>query len=68
MIGFGRVFTAEELDIVEGFGITKTPTLMILKAGNLVRDIPGAVDEAMLKALMDELRELDIAALEPKKD
>ena len=63
LIVFGRVDTAAEKDIVEGFGITKTPTLLMMKEGNLYREIPGGVDEGYLKAMMDELRELDMDAL-----
>lgn len=52
---YGRVKTEAEKDIVEGFEITKTPTLMVYLEGQELRNIPGGCDEAMMKAIINEI-------------
>ena len=51
---FGRVKTEVEKDIVEGFEITKTPTLMVYLEGKEMHNIPGACDEATMKAIINQ--------------
>ncbi len=62
-IVFGRVNTDVERDIVEGFSLQKTPTLIIFKEGIEVHHIPGAVDAPMLRSLIDSVREIDMDAV-----
>ncbi len=53
---FGRVRTEIENDIVEGFEITKTPTLIIYLEGQELRNIPGGCDEATMKAIINDIK------------
>ncbi len=60
---FGSVRTEVENDIVEGFQITKTPTLMVFLEGQEARNVPGGCDEATMKAFINEIiYELEQAA------
>ena len=49
--------------IVEGFQITKTPTLMVYLEGQEARNAHGGCDEATMKAFINEIiYELEQAA------
>ena len=54
-IEFTQMFERfSEKNIVEGFEITKTPTLMVYLEGQELRNIPGGCDEATMKASINE--------------
>ncbi len=47
--------TEVEKDLVEGFEITKTPTLLVYLEEPEIRSIPGGCDEAAIKAIISEI-------------
>lgn len=59
-IVFGKVDTDAEPELAERFGITSIPTLMAVRDGVIVYAQPGAIPEATLENLIEQVRELDM--------
>lgn len=59
-IAFAKVNTEEERELAAHFGIRSIPTLMVLRDQIIVYMQPGALPEAALKQLVDQVTELDM--------
>lgn len=61
---FGTVDTQAERTLAAEASISSIPTLMAFKDGKLVHRQAGALPAAALEQLIEQLRELDVAAAE----
>lgn len=64
-IFFGKVNTEECQDLAQAFHVRSVPTLMAFKKGELVFEQPGLLPPHDLLELLDKLRKIDLAAIEP---
>ncbi|OWY39243.1 thioredoxin [Xenophilus sp. AP218F] len=61
-IVFGKINTEEERDLATHFKIRSIPTLIAIKDGVMVFNQAGALSAGQLEQLLQQLRELDVAA------
>jgi len=59
-ITFGKVDTEDQPDLAGAFGIMSIPTLMIFREGIAVFSQPGALPEASLESLIEQVEALDM--------
>jgi thioredoxin 1 len=59
-IVFGKVDTEAEQELAERFDITSIPTIMAIRDGVIVFAQPGALPEAALENLIEQVRALDM--------
>jgi thioredoxin 1 len=59
-ITFGKVDTEAQPDLAGAFGIMSIPTLMIFREGIAVFSQPGALPEASLESLIEQVQALDM--------
>jgi thioredoxin 1 len=59
-IVFGKVDTEAQPELSERFGIASIPTLMAIREGVIVFAEPGALPEAMLENVIEQVRALDM--------
>ncbi|GAA5193000.1 thioredoxin [Rugosimonospora acidiphila] len=59
-IVFGKVDTEAEQYLAQQFGIQSIPTVMVVRDGVIVYEQPGAMPEAMLESLIEQVRDLDM--------
>jgi thioredoxin 1 len=62
-IVFGKVDTEDQPELAQAFGIMSIPTLMIFREGIAVYGQPGAIPEAGLESLIEQVRVLDMDAV-----
>jgi thioredoxin 1 len=62
-IVFGKVDTEDQPELAQAFGIMSIPTLMIFRQGIAVYGQPGAIPEAGLESLIEQVRALDMDAV-----
>jgi thioredoxin 1 len=62
-IVFGKVDTEDQPELAQAFGIMSIPTLMIFRQGIAVYGQPGAIPEAGLESLIEQVRALDMEAV-----
>jgi thioredoxin 1 len=62
-IVFGKVDTEDQPELAQAFGIMSIPTLMIFREGIAVYGQPGAIPEAGLESLIEQVRALDMEAV-----
>jgi thioredoxin 1 len=62
-IVFGKVDTEDQPELAQAFGIMSIPTLMIFREGIAVYGQPGAIPEAGLESLIEQVRALDMDAV-----
>jgi thioredoxin 1 len=65
-IVFGKVDTEAEQALAAAFDIRSIPTLMAVRDGVIVFAQPGALPEAMLESLIEQVRALDMAEVREK--
>jgi thioredoxin 1 len=58
---FAKVDTEAEQDLAAQYGVTSIPTLVIYRDGIPVFGQPGALPEAALQGILEQVRELDMA-------
>jgi thioredoxin 1 len=59
-IAFGKVDTEDQPELAGAFGIMSIPTLMIFRENVAVFAQPGALPEAALENLIEQVRALDM--------
>jgi len=59
-IVFGKVDTEAEPELSERFGIASIPTLMAIRDGVIVFSEPGALPDAVLENVIEQVRALDM--------
>jgi thioredoxin len=59
-ITFGKVDTEDQPDLAGAFGIMSIPTLMIFRDGIAVFSQPGALPEASLESLIEQVEALNM--------
>jgi thioredoxin 1 len=59
-ITFGKVDTEDQPDLAGAFGIMSIPTLMIFREGIALFSQPGALPEASLESLIEQVQALDM--------
>ncbi|MFF5261549.1 thioredoxin [Actinomadura viridis] len=59
-IVFGKVDTEAEPELSERFGISSIPTLMAIRDGVIVFAEPGALPDAVLENVIEQVRGLDM--------
>ncbi|GAA4149507.1 thioredoxin [Actinomadura keratinilytica] len=59
-IVFGKVDTEDQPELSERFGITSIPTLMAIRDGVIVYAEPGALPDAALENVIEQVRALDM--------
>ncbi|GLZ14566.1 thiol reductase thioredoxin [Actinomadura sp. NBRC 104425] len=59
-IVFGKVDTEDQPELSERFGITSIPTLMAIRDGVIVYAEPGALPDAALENVIEQVRGLDM--------
>jgi thioredoxin 1 len=59
-IVFGKVDTEAEPELSERFGIASIPTLMAIRDGVIVFAEPGALPDAVLENVIEQVRGLDM--------
>jgi thioredoxin 1 len=57
---FGKVDTESEPELSDRFGIASIPTLMVVRDGVIVYAEPGALPEATLENIIEQVRGLDM--------
>jgi thioredoxin 1 len=62
-ITFAKVDTEDQPELAGAFNIMSIPTLMIFREGIAVFAQPGALPEAALESLMEQVRALDMEAV-----
>jgi thioredoxin 1 len=62
-IVFGKVDTEDQPELAQAFGLMSIPTLMIFREGIAVYGQPGAIPEAGLESLIEQVRALDMEAV-----
>lgn len=65
-IVFGKVDTEAEQDLATQFGIRSIPTIMAVRDGVIVFAQPGALPEAALESLIEQVRALDMDEVRQK--
>lgn len=60
-VAFGKVDTERERELAAAFGISSIPTLVVIKDRTLVLQQAGALPEAVLADLIDQVRALDMS-------
>jgi thioredoxin 1 len=65
-IVFGKVDTEAQPELAAQFGIRSIPTLMAIRDGVMVFAQPGALPEAMLQSLIEQVRALDMDEVRAK--
>lgn len=65
-IVFGKVDTEAEQDLAMQFGIRSIPTIMAVRDGVIVFAQPGALPEAALESLIEQVRALDMDEVRQK--
>lgn len=65
-ITFGKVDTEAEQALAGRFDIRSIPTLMAVRDGVIVFAQPGALPEAVLESLIEQVRALDMAEVRAK--
>ncbi|ACY98191.1 MULTISPECIES: thioredoxin [Thermomonospora] len=59
-ITFAKVDTDAEIELAERFGISSIPTIMAIRDGIIVYAEPGALPEAVLEDVIQQVRDLDM--------
>ena len=59
-IVFGKVDTEAEDELAQRFGISSIPTIMAIRDGVIVFAEPGALPEAMLENVIEQVRGLNM--------
>ncbi|HSQ41462.1 MAG TPA: thioredoxin [Fibrobacteraceae bacterium] len=59
-IAFAKCNTEEAADVAASFGVSSIPTLAIFREGILLFSRPGALPEAALEDLIQQVRALDM--------
>ncbi|MBX6769711.1 MAG: thioredoxin [Actinomadura rubrobrunea] len=59
-IVFGKVDTEDQPELSERFGIISIPTVMAIRDGVIVFAEPGALPEAVLENVIQQVRDLDM--------
>jgi len=59
-IVFGKVDTEDQPELSERFGISSIPTVMAIRDGVIVFAEPGALPEAVLENVIQQVRDLDM--------
>ncbi|GAA4080917.1 MULTISPECIES: thioredoxin [Actinomadura] len=59
-IVFGKVDTEDQPELSERFGISSIPTLMAIRDGVIVFAEPGALPDAVLENVIEQVRGLDM--------
>jgi thioredoxin 1 len=57
---FAKVDTEAEQDLAAQYGVTSIPTLVVYRDGIPVFGQPGALPEAALQGILEQVRELDM--------
>jgi thioredoxin 1 len=65
-IVFGKVDTEAEQALAARFDIRSIPTIMAVRDGVIVFAQPGALPEAMLESLIEQVQALDMAEVREK--
>jgi thioredoxin 1 len=65
-IVFGKVDTEAEPALAAQFDVRSIPTIMAVRDGVIVFSQPGALPEAMLESLIEQVRALDMGEVRAK--
>ncbi|MFD0687518.1 thioredoxin [Actinomadura fibrosa] len=67
-IVFGKVDTEAQPELSERFGIASIPTLMAIRDGVIVFAEPGALPDAVLENVIEQVRGLDMEDVRSRLD